>query len=136
MSVQARGRPLHQKLALAIEIVATYVQVRARLRNAPLPTTVASLRGCSPLNGSAEALEQAVRFGHAVRRTLRLLPTGGDCLTQSLVLTKLLARRGIASELVIGVTPGERFGAHAWVERENVALLPAHRRRFERLARL
>lgn len=96
MSVQARGRPLHQKLALAIEIVATYVQVRARLRNAPLPTTVASLRGCSPLNGSAEALEEAVRLGHAVRRTLRLLPTGGDCLTQSLVLTKLLARRGIA----------------------------------------
>jgi hypothetical protein len=37
---------------------------------------------------------------------------------------------------VIGVSPGQTFGAHAWVERDDVALLPSHGREFERLAEL
>jgi hypothetical protein len=43
---------------------------------------------------------------------------------QALVLSALLARRGIGSELVIGVRPGPSFAAHAWVELEG-RILPA-----------
>jgi hypothetical protein len=37
---------------------------------------------------------------------------------QALVLDSLLARRRMASTVVIGVRPGESFGAHAWVEHD------------------
>lgn len=45
------------------------------------------------------------------------------CLHRSLTLWWLLGRQGIASELRIGVRKEQgRFEAHAWVEREGVAL--------------
>ena len=45
------------------------------------------------------------------------------CLERSLVLWWLLARRGVASRLRIGVRKsGEKFEAHAWVERDGVAI--------------
>jgi hypothetical protein len=45
------------------------------------------------------------------------------CLERSLVLWWLLARRGVATQLRIGVRKaGEKFEAHAWVERNGVAI--------------
>jgi len=45
------------------------------------------------------------------------------CLERSLVLWWLLARRGISSQLRIGVRKsGEKFEAHAWVERDGIAI--------------
>ena len=66
-----------------------------------------------------------VRLGRAVTRTLRLVPADSRCLMRSLVLTGLLARRGIDSSLVIGVRPEGEFGAHAWVEHDGRPLLPS-----------
>jgi hypothetical protein len=43
---------------------------------------------------------------------------------QAMVLTSLLARRGIDNSLVIGVRPGDHFGAHAWVEVDGKPVLP------------
>jgi hypothetical protein len=57
-------------------------------------------------------------------------------LTRSLVLTRLLARRGIPSTLVIGVRSQPSFVAHAWVEYRGSALLPAERGTFQRLVEL
>jgi hypothetical protein len=79
---------------------------------------------------------QAHRLGRAVRRTLRLVPLDSRCLVQSLTLTALLAKRGIGSTLVIGVRPGEKFGAHSWVELHGRALLPTGGEEFERLVDL
>ncbi len=60
-----------------------------------------------------EVEREARSVAVAARHHLYLM----KCLTRSLVLQTLLARRGIASDLVIGVRKeGERFGAHAWVE--------------------
>lgn len=49
----------------------------------------------------------------------RLFPSS-PCLTQALVIQRLLRRHGRHSELRIGVRKDERgkFGAHAWVESE------------------
>ena len=45
------------------------------------------------------------------------------CLEESLALWFFLRRQGIEAELRVGVRKeGEKFEAHAWVEREGVAL--------------
>ena len=38
------------------------------------------------------------------------------------MLTAMLSRRGIASRLVVGVRPGAKFAAHAWVEQGGAPL--------------
>ena len=59
-------------------------------------------------------------------RALVLTPGGTRCLMRSLVLLRLLARRGIGdAELIIAVQPGPAvLDAHAWVELDGRALLP------------
>lgn len=53
----------------------------------------------------------------------RRLHAPGDCLERSLTLWWLLARHGIASHLRIGARKtGEKFEAHAWVERNGEAI--------------
>jgi hypothetical protein len=56
------------------------------------------------------------RLGWAVRAASRRIPRA-SCLTQALSAQLLLARRGLSSELKIGVTrdPVKGFAAHAWV---------------------
>ena len=56
-------------------------------------------------------------------RTLKLIPGDTRCLARSLVLTRLLARRGIPAKLVIGAQPAPDFRAHAWVECEGEPVL-------------
>lgn len=47
----------------------------------------------------------------------------GRCLSQSLVLHFLLRKKGISSELKIGVSQRKgKFDAHAWLEKEGVIL--------------
>lgn len=112
------------KAVLAIEILATYVRARWLLLRGDLPAALRRLRGGGR---AAEAVTYdftAVRLSHAVTRILSALPMDAKCLVRSLVLTAVLARRGIASTLVIGVRPGDGFAAHAWVEADGRALLP------------
>jgi hypothetical protein len=76
------------------------------------------------------------RLGRAVTRVLGPLPADSRCLMTSLVLCRLLARRGAAASLVIGVRGGSSFGAHAWVELDGHPLLPPNEGEFERLVTL
>ena len=135
-----RMRPT-KKLRLAREIVMTHRYVLRRISVLRLPDLLALLRDGVQDGGASAALvaEQhvtAVRLGRAVMRALRHVPGDTRCLTQSLVLTALLARRGIGSSLFIAVAPGQEFKAHAWVEHGGVPLLPAQDVGFEALARL
>lgn len=64
--------------------------------------------------------ELTVRMVRAAVRHSIAHPT---CLQESLVLWLLLGRQGIVSELRIGVRKDAgKFEAHAWVERDGVAL--------------
>lgn len=116
------GTPLGPlaKLRLAAEILVVYAKVRRRLRARGLPRTLDSLRG--PRRGRVGPAG-AARAARAVTAVLRLLPTDSRCLVTSLVLVGVLARRGASASLVIGVTPGPSFGAHAWVELRGIPLL-------------
>jgi Transglutaminase-like superfamily len=112
-----------ERVRLATEVVVAYVQARRALRRAPIASVVASLRSQSPhVSASASdvlaesTLAEARRLGWAVGRTLKLVPGDTRCLVRSLVLTRLLARRGIPGKLVIGARTAPDFLAHAWVE--------------------
>jgi hypothetical protein len=64
--------------------------------------------------GGAAAAREAARL---VRAAARLSPFPSTCLTRSIVLSRLLRRRGLAAGIRIGVRRGEGpFAAHAWVE--------------------
>ena len=77
-----------------------------------------------------------MRLGFGVSKALAPLPFDSRCLVRSLVLTAMLARRGIDGRLVIGVDAGTEFAAHAWVEAGGLALLPVESERYGRLTEL
>jgi transglutaminase-like putative cysteine protease len=113
------------KAALAAEVLSSYASARWRLRRSGLRDTVAALRAVEhPRPAPPDAVASGRRLGRVVRRTLGVVPADTRCLAQSLTLTRMLAARGIDSRLVIGVRPGERFAAHAWVEHDGKPLLP------------
>jgi hypothetical protein len=129
------------KALLVGEILATYGRVRWWLLRGGLPSAVGAARNCTVTAATKtrdRGFEQllGLRLGRAVSRTLGVLPADSRCLVRSLVLTRLLARRGIDSSLVIGVSVEPRFAAHAWVESCGLPLLPTNGLEFARLARL
>lgn len=135
------GRPLNpaERLSLVLEILAAYLQARRALRRAPIATAVASLRSQPPPVSpamAADTLEEARRLGRAVARTLALVPGDTRCLARSLVLTRLLARRGIPAKLVIGARTAPDFLAHAWVEHAGDPVLAPGDGSFGRLVEL
>lgn len=117
--------PPTAKAALAIEILTTYLHARWLLLRHDLPAVLRRLRSHGDSGRATTTYDfTAVRLGHAVTRILSALPMDAKCLVRSLVLSAVLARRGIESKLVIGVRPGESFAAHAWVEANGRAILP------------
>ena len=80
------------------------------------------LSSSAPTQPSPDAarIETTVRM---VRAAARYGIGRASCLEESLTLWWLLARQGILSDLRIGVRKEhESFEAHAWVERDGVAL--------------
>ena len=146
--LQIQGRLLGQRLdeplqirrkaGLVVEIFATYVRLRLVLPGRPLPDVLARLRGGAEQRAEVTLDDQVsgIRLGRAVSKALAPLPFDSRCLVRSLVLTRMLARRGITAQLVIGVEPGPDFSAHAWVEADGVPLLPVDATRFARITEL
>jgi hypothetical protein len=133
-----RGLTPREKAALAVEILGAYSRARWLLWRTDLPSTLAALRAVDARSPSdpAEADRTGVRLGEAVGKTLRHLPFDSRCLMRSLVLTSLLARRGVAASFIIAVKPESEFIAHAWVERAGVPLLEPAGPAFARIVEL
>jgi hypothetical protein len=128
-----------ERLRLAGEIVTAYVDARRLLRRRPLPETVAALRqgAGDGRDAGGEALPLARHLASATVRTITMLPADSRCLMRSLVLIRLMARRGLGSTLVLSVSPRRpRFEAHAWIEHAGVPLLPAQPHGHEPIVRL
>jgi len=106
-----------RRVRLAAEIVWSYVEVRRSLRRRPLPAVVRGLRPELRAGEPAATLD-GPRLARAIARTLDVLPLDSRCLMRSLVLLRLLARRGTTGRLVVAVAPpaGDQLDAHAWVE--------------------
>lgn len=136
------GRRLNpaERARLVLEILASYREARRALRGASIGSAVQALRGSAQADAARgtenELLFEAWRLGRAVQLTLRLAPGDTRCLTRSLVLTQLLARRGIPAKLVIGARAKPSFSAHAWIEHAGHPVLPAGDGSFGRLVEL
>jgi hypothetical protein len=63
-----------------------------------------------------EAFAFAARLASLIRIAGRHLPANATCLRQSLLLWWILRRQGLAAQVCIGVSTGDGFAAHAWVE--------------------
>ena len=109
---------LREKLELGVEIVSAYSRARWWLWRTDLPRTVSALREAARVTGKSlpTSRGQAPVSGGWWDGRFDIFPFDSRCLMRSLVLTSLLARRGIDSSLVIAVLPGPGFEAHAWVE--------------------
>jgi hypothetical protein len=124
------------KALLAGEVILTYGRVRRLLRQLSVPETLAVLRREPVSPRPLYVSPSAARLGAIVQRVLRWVPGDTRCLTQSLVLTALLARRNVRSELLIAVSVDRGFGAHAWVEHDGHALLPPGRGAWQPIVQL
>ena len=117
--------PLDLRFRIGFEIVLTYAEVRWRMLRGDVRDVVAALRdGAVDVHETYDAYRIGRRLRQVVRRTLDPLPWDSRCLMRSLVLLRMLARRGVVCQLVIGVRPGETFEAHAWIEHGRHPLLP------------
>jgi Transglutaminase-like superfamily len=149
-----------ERARLAGEIAGSYLCARRALRRAPISAVVTELRlhgsrspphrsgdrliaphdrliaPHDPLVRARDPLVEARHLGSAVTRTLALLPGDTRCLVRSLVLTRLLARRGIPATLVIATRTTPSFAAHAWVEHAGRPVLPPGDRSFGRIVEL
>jgi hypothetical protein len=132
-------RGVRERMRLGGEIVVAYVSARALLRRRTLPETVAALRlgAGDGRDATGAALPLARHLARATVRTITLLPADSRCLMRSLVLARLMGRRGLGSTLVLSVSPQPPdFEAHAWIEHAGVALLPAQPDGHEPIVRL
>jgi hypothetical protein len=74
--------------------------------------------------GNTPALDEFARLGALVNSAAHHTLGPDNCLTRSLYLWWLLQRKGIDSQVRIGVRIGKDgvFGAHAWVEHAGVPI--------------
>ena len=127
---------------LAGEILSVYTVTRLRMPRGDIRDVASASRALmertpqAPPPAGLDTWAVAARLGRAVHRTLRVLPTDGRCLVQSLVLTRMLAARGIPSTLVIGAHSRPEFTAHAWVEHDGRPVLPPRGYQDSRLVEL
>ena len=75
------------------------------------------------LIGNDLSMHEIMGMATTVNRAARLVRIPANCLTRSLLLGWLLRRRGVASQLRIGVKLNEgSLAAHAWVEYAGIAI--------------
>lgn len=120
--------PFVTRMRVVLEVLLTYPGLIRLVRTNDLEAMVAHARRASkpPVRlTAAEARESSERLAYIVGRVLALMPTDRRCLIHSLVLVRLLSRRGIEARLVIGASTDQGFAAHAWVECEGEQVLPA-----------
>src|SRR5450432_432543 len=88
-----------ERLCLAVEVLGAYVRVRwlVRKRGAVPAVSVLrrGLREPPAVESDRERVVTALRFGRDVVKVLGLVPADSQCLMRSLVLTSMLARRGL-----------------------------------------
>ncbi len=114
-----------ERARLVAEVLATYAIVRRRLRRTDLPAVLAALR-TPARRGAGRFPSPTTSAASPVPPcgSCRALPSDARCLTRSLVVLAMLARRGSAATLVIATRPEPSFTAHAWVEYAGRPLLP------------
>ena len=109
-------QPAAQKL-LTLEATVTVIGVVVVLRLLPYSRWRDALSSApAAANPSPATVAKARQVGQAVSAVARNLPGRPQCLAQALAARAMLKRRGIASELNLGVNKDRAaINAHAWL---------------------
>ena len=128
------GRILSLRLdewTMLLEAVATLVAVRVLLHLIEFSKVIGWIKRVDTSRADDWTRSRVERVAWLVDVAGRL--TGMRCLPRSLTLARMLARRGLAADVRIGVqTADGRLKAHAWVEWMGCALndSPRHLQEF------
>jgi hypothetical protein len=138
-TVRHRRRSQGGRVRLAFEITISYGYLTLTRRRRSVREVLGKVRDrrleLPPVSRGRD--DDPVRLARATQRMLCLLPGDTRCLTQSMVLSMLLARRNVPSRVVIAVlAPGQEHTAHAWVELDGTPLLRVSGARGARLVEL
>jgi Transglutaminase-like superfamily len=119
-ALERGARGLFLRAAVLLPLISLSLRLRGfRKTQAFLQRFLSTPNDVADFSASARA-DLTVRM---VRAAIRHCVGHPTCLEESLALWWLLGRQGIATELRIGVRKhGEKFEAHAWVERAGTAL--------------
>jgi Transglutaminase-like superfamily len=113
-----------QRLFVRAAIVLPLVSASLRLRGFETTRSILEKTLSPPAPGwESTVIEKSVLTARMVNAADRHGLVHPSCLAKSLTLWWLLGRQGISSHLRIGIRKEHgKFEAHAWVEREGVAL--------------
>ena len=117
--------PTAQTLFLRAVMMLSLVGLSLKFRgfDATRSTLRKMISGTTPQTEPNSRNKRIALTAHIVNAADRHGPIHPSCLVKSLTLWWLLGRQGITSELRVGVRKeGGNLEAHAWVEREGIAL--------------
>ena len=110
-------------LVIIGEAMALAVPVEVGLRCLSVDTLVARL-GRTRRDGRRKARVDVERAAQLVEAVAVLYPFKATCLKNSLILFRILRRRGIPAEVRLGVRKvQDDFNSHAWIDCEGQTLL-------------
>jgi len=119
-ALESPARVLFLRAAALLPLVSLSLRLRGFRKTQAFLQKFRSLPGNPADTSASSSADLTVRMVRAAVRNSLGHPT---CLDESMTLWWLLERQGIGSELRVGVRKdGEKFEAHAWVEREGLAL--------------
>jgi len=120
-ALERPARSLFLRATILLPLVA--LSLRWRGFRATQATLQRSLLNDNQEREAALVSKSAAMIAHMVNAADRHGLVHPSCLAKSLTLWWLLARQGISSHLRIGIRKKEeKFEAHAWVERDGIAL--------------
>ena len=106
------------------EALALALRVELGLRWMPPKTLIAHLGRTRLDDGWRPAAIDASRAARLVDRLSGFYPAKATCLKKSLILFRILRKRGLPAKLRIGVRKVDgQFNAHAWIECQGRVLL-------------
>lgn len=120
------GRLSGQERRLLVQAWLLLLAADLALRTLPFTTILDYSRRqqVSQRPDSVHVLLPATRVAWLVEKAGQYCPAGTSCLKEALVLSRLLARDGVSTQLRIGVgRQAEAFAAHAWLEQDGRVIL-------------
>jgi len=119
-ALERPARVLFVRAAAVLPLISLSLRLRGFRKTQAFLQKFLSLPSYSTDTSASSRADLTVRMVRAAVRNSLGHPT---CLDESMTLWWLLERQGIGAELKVGVRKdGEKFEAHAWVERDGVAL--------------
>lgn len=119
-ALERPARVLFLRAAALLPLISLSLRLRGFRKTQALLQKFLSLPSHPADTSASSSAQLTVRMVRAAVRNSLGHPT---CLEESLALWWLLGRQGISSDLRVGVRKdGEKFEAHAWVERGGMAL--------------